>query len=437
MSSPTTAPPPPSPPSPSPPAKLAAIWPQPLEIIGVTGPIGSGKTLFGLTIDPRNTLVYDEEKSSKPYESLGFTRIDIHDEMQRQHPRGYRAIDVFTWWWNHAMSVPVGKYSVIMCDTFGLIENGLVDWVKANPGHFGHTEAQHKAKNGAMMWGDAAKHAKIILLAVAARCQTFIYTMHMGRKGDAENAPLVPKGGKTLMELPSLYLQMDLTADAKNRGQPPSATVLKTRLVSFGTDPATGAITTVPTLPPRLPAATPHAIRGYMAAPPEVGRLKPEEQVVEQRMSEDEKLLLRAQAAQAEAEAERLRVERLNRLRAEQGGTATTPVSAPAQAPAQAPAPPPTAPAPSANGTAAAPIRPEQMEELRQLRPHYFVQKSLESEPAQTAEWSRLLHGAHPGATSAKQLTEAEAARLITTLADAVPFLNARPGAGTAASTTA
>jgi hypothetical protein len=85
----------------------------------------------------------------------------------------------------------------------------------------------------------------------------------------------------------------------------PSATVLKSRLSH--TKIENGAISIVPVLPPRLPKATPDSIRTYIRTPPDYGRLKSDERVREEKLSDDERLMLQAQEAEsrrAAAEAE-------------------------------------------------------------------------------------------------------------------------------------
>ena len=72
------------------------LWQQPIPVIGLTGEYQSGKTLFGLSISPGpRTLVYDMEKSSLTYESIGFQRVDIGAEMLKLHPKGYAPIKLF------------------------------------------------------------------------------------------------------------------------------------------------------------------------------------------------------------------------------------------------------------------------------------------------------------------------------------------------------
>src|ERR1035438_6087571 len=154
------------------------IWPQPIEIIGVTGEYASGKTLFAVTIDPKNTRLYDTEKGSGSYEQLGINRVSVQDEMAKIKPNGYKPFDVFVWFWNDIKQIPKGKYSVIGIDTISEIEDGLVEWVDKNPGYFNHTAGQYMKMSG-IKWGDVKTLWKSILSDLSSKCQTFVFCAHM------------------------------------------------------------------------------------------------------------------------------------------------------------------------------------------------------------------------------------------------------------------
>lgn len=294
------------------------LWPQPIPVIGVTGPIGSGKTMFGLLCDPARTLVYDEENSSKSYGHLGMTRVDIHAELNRRYPNGYKPIQAFEWWANDVRArAPVGCFSLIMLDTVALIENGLVDWVEAHPDFFGHTAAQHRNQNGAIKWGDCAKLWKQTLLDLATRCDSFLFTTHMAdvftKEGD-RTGKLKPKGNKVLMEIASLYLELERKPGPGGElPQKPTAKVIKSRLISAPVvNPQTGEIEVLRVLPPRMPVATPHAIRQYFVKPAG-DKLAADERPADERLTDDQKLQLQADTARSNARAEELRAEREQR----------------------------------------------------------------------------------------------------------------------------
>jgi hypothetical protein len=316
------------------------LWPKTIEVIGCTGEYESGKSTFSVTISPGpDTLVYDFEKSTGSYEAdLRFIRVDVPNEMQKRFPNGYKPIDVFKWWLGHVHSIPAGQYRVIVADPASDIEQGLADYVLANPREFGKTPAQYM-KMAALMWGDMKAKWKQILADIAARCETFCFTTHQQAvwKGDKPSKERKAKGKETLFEMASLYLKFERK---KDKDAVPSAIVLKSRLSKIiVADDEDGTVTSIPLLPPRLPKATPAAVRRYMQNPPDYTALKPEELVGETTLSEDEKLLLRAQIADAERDtalAENEREERQGRL----GRVSNSPVvsstpqsSPPAQAP--------------------------------------------------------------------------------------------------------
>jgi hypothetical protein len=297
------------------------LWRQPIPIIGITGEFASGKTLFALSIDPAKTLLYDTEQSALSYESLGFRRVDVPHELLIAHPQGYRPIQVYEWWVQHVRSIAPGAYRVIALDTISELEAGLVEWVRSNPQHFGHTQAQY-ARMSALVWGDAKDLWKAILTDISARCETLVFASHLTTvwSGERPTGKRKPKGKVTLLELASLYVHLERRPDKQGKvPDKPSATVLKSRLASMRPNPQTGEIEIIPTLPPRLPVATPHAIRQYMLRPPNYSNLQADELAPEPALTDDERAELRLATAEAERDAEALRLQRLERQQAAAG----------------------------------------------------------------------------------------------------------------------
>lgn len=300
------------------------LWPQNIEIIGCTGEFASGKTLFALTIAPgvrpgtsdARTKVYDTEKSSGSYQGLKFDRVSIPDVMAKLKPAGYKPIDTFTWWWDDVKKTAPGRYDVIVIDTISEIEDGLVEWVGKNPTYFGHSSGQYLKMSG-IMWGDVKSLWKTILSDVSSRCQTFVFCAHMANvwAADKPTGKRKAKGKETLMELASLYLEMERKPD-KNGVVPakPSAILKKSRLTHMTLD-ENGDPKIVPCLPPRIPVCTPAEIRKYMNTPPDPDALKPEERAPEERLSADERAFMSLQQAEAERDAERMRLEVMNQRR--------------------------------------------------------------------------------------------------------------------------
>ncbi len=315
------------------------IWPGgiKIEVLGVTGEYAAGKTLFLLTIDPTNTLLFDFEKSAGTYEGLGFRRIDVPEVMGRKFPDGYKPIDTFRLWLTAIESIEPGKHSVIAVDTIGDIETGLADYVKSKHSDYGFKTAAAFEAMGGVFWGNVKSFWKQVLAGLATKCQTFAFTSHLRQKwvGGAPTTKREPTGKATLFELTSLYLWLERPTD-KHGKQPdkPSANVLKSRLADTRINPDTGEPEVIPTLPPRLPVATPAAIRKYILTPPDYAKLKVGERIQEKVMSADEKLLIENETAKAQQATQETALARLDRqaVLREQAGKA--PVSGVGPAPA-------------------------------------------------------------------------------------------------------
>jgi len=440
------------------------LFPQPIPIIGGCGEFASGKTLFGLTIDPKNTLVYDLEKSSESYTALGFTRIDVPLELQKRYPNGYKPLQVFEWWRDHVRSIPAGRYRAVMADPATDIESGVTEWVRNNAGYFGRTAAQYQKMSG-LLWGDMKELWKALLADLASRCEVFYFTVHMGSVWEGDRpvpGKRKPKGKSTLMELASLFLHFERKSDAKGNIAPkPAAVVLKSRLAHTRVSDD-GEISIIPALPPRLPVATPAAIRQYMNHPPDYTHLKPEEQAPEQLPTDDDRAAVRLATAEAERDAEALKLERVQRqqeaeernrqrkevadkqrqehenerlralAQAALNSRPTTAVASSAAPAAAASPPPPVSSAPTANGNgksqfaafqgsqqrasfSAHAITEEQLKLLGELRTAYFQGPLLHAADEARKDWWKAVL-AKRNVDTARALTQDQAAELIAKL---------------------
>lgn len=294
--------------------QLPPLWPnnQKLEIIGLTGPYESGKTLFICTIDPTRTVIFDTEKSSASYEqSLGFTRVDL------SKLSGKKPIELFQEWHKGVQRIQPGRFRVGGLDTVSEIESGLSDWVWENPAEFGHTRGQYEKMEG-LYWGDVKEYWKRVLTDLSSRFETFAFASHLRQEwsGNKPTGKQKPKGKETLMELASLYLWLERKPDDKGKVPvKPSARVLKSRLVTGRYNEQTGEFEGVPILPPRLPEATPFAIRQYMLNPPDYSKLKVGERVQSETMSADDRLLLETSKAEFERDAAQANLSRVEMMR--------------------------------------------------------------------------------------------------------------------------
>ncbi|HZZ79641.1 MAG TPA: AAA family ATPase [Gemmataceae bacterium] len=289
------------------------IFDKPIPIIGVTGEFESGKTRFALSLCPGpETLIYDTECSSEAYEEIGARRIDVPAEMLKRLPNGFKPIDTFQWWYSNVLSIPPGKFRVIALDVAEDIEGGLADWVWENPLQFNHTRAQYLKMSG-LYWGDVKAYWKSILLNIRSRCEIFVFSVHTAAVWGGDNKPIAgktrPKGKSTLMELATLFLHIErpLRADG-SKPEVPSARVLKSRLSHNKI--VNGSLVTKSILPPNLPQATPEAIRAYIARPADYSNLDVKELAVPVELSADDRAAIKLATAQAEADTERLRLER-------------------------------------------------------------------------------------------------------------------------------
>lgn len=402
--------------------RQSPLWPIPIPIIGLTGEKWSGKTLFALSIDPKHSLIYDTEKSSLSYQAgLGFDRVDVMAEMLAKYPNGHKPVDRFTWWLDNVRKIQPGKYSVIVCDTVNEIETGLADWVDAHPEFFGHTRAQYQKMSG-LKWQDVKDlWLSIIASDLASRCETFAFVTHMGDEwaaGGGRTGKRKPKGKDTLFQLASLFLQMERPKDrAGNVQQVPSAIVLKDRLAAFHTDPTTGEIKILPVMPPRLPKATPHAIRGYMLNPPDFSKLTDEERAPEVQITDDDRAEVRMRTAEAEARAEEARLARVGGASAYSQEVQPRPVSrcVPLSTSANG-ASPHVAPTATANVPVADDAGPtdDQLQTIAELRQTMFAMQGIDlegHEDEQDAKWREFI-----GADSVRSLTREECDELITVL---------------------
>lgn len=304
-------------------SNLLPIWGgKKIEILGLTGDFSSGKTLFALTIDPKNTLVIDVEKSSGSYEDLGesmkFTRIDLPNLVQSKCGSGYTALDTFRTWLDVIDKVKPGQYSVIVVDPITDLETGLVEWVKSRYDEYGFSSADKFEALGGVFWAKISEEWNKIFLDIATRCQTFVFTAHLKSvwKNGRATSEMIPKGKKTLFQLSSLYLFLDRDPRTKG-GQPPMkphAHVLKQRLVTM--NPTTGEMQAI--LPPRLEVATPAEIRKYIANPPDYDNLSADEKSEEREVDEMERLQMELQASENRKAAEEASLEKA-RLQSQKG----------------------------------------------------------------------------------------------------------------------
>ena len=237
----------------------------------------------------------------------------------------YTAADLFVAWRNSMQRVPPGKYLVGMLDTISEVEDGLTEYVRKNPTEFGYSFNQFD-KSAGLFWGAVKKEWKKLLTTAARKFETLVLTVHMRQEfhGARPTGRRVPKGKETIMDITSLYMTLTRKPKVGSKTIPlvPSATYGKSRLARV--NPETKKLEQL--LPPSIPDASPDGIRKYLQSPPDFNNLSLKERAApEETLSEDDKLALKSgiasdEAAKAQAELERIRLEKEIREEAKPAG---------------------------------------------------------------------------------------------------------------------
>ncbi len=284
-----------------------------IPVVVLAGEAGSGKTLWGLTADPNTilyndnmetpptTLVIDTEGSSESYsDMLNFKRIDLVETCVRLHTALYKPEHMFLEFEKIVKALQPGKYTVAMVDVITEIEDGMVEYILANPGKYGKTAAQF-AKAGGLMWGVMKAEEKRILMALASKVETLVITVHMKQpfKGGKPCGKRIPKGKEVLKDIASLYMILERKADARSK-EPPMVPSGRCNPPE-GKSRIMGIVNGKPhqMLPPYLKDASPNGIREYLSSPPDFGNLKLSERAKpEIEMTSDERLAINAGIAE-------------------------------------------------------------------------------------------------------------------------------------------
>ena len=291
------------------------LWPAPIPVLGVSAKIGQGKTTFILDI------------AAGPVH-----RIDIPAEMMKRHPGGYRPADTFAWFWAAVKAIPPGKFRVIGLDVGEEIDAGCADYVWEHPTEFNKTRQQFIQMSG-MYQGVVSSLWKSVLMDIASRCETFAFANHVGLVFDSSGKPIAgktkSKGRPVMKESASLYINLTREKDATGNLKDVPAGVVdlseggKSRLMTWAM--RGGVRKKVPVLPPRMPVATPQAIRDYFLNPPDTTALKDAEKAPERLITDDDRKAMDLEIARQQSETESLKLQRIEAERR----AAQTPVDVP------------------------------------------------------------------------------------------------------------
>jgi len=334
-----------------------------IPIVLLSGEIKCGKSLWGLLVDPNcrrprsevqpTTIWWDVEGSAETYAgSLNFDWKDVRKAVSDGYhlrvakagpndPKWRRILmetadvndspsaSLFRAWYLHLLSIEPGRYAVGGVDTFTPIQEGLIEWLRRHPEAFGRTSVQYDKASSMFLWPDV-KTMLSYILATDCRLlfETFVLTVHLKNEwaGGAKTGQRVAEGLDVLGKLASVILRLDRTPKAKEKDPPqkPSAIVGGlSRLMRFGAT----AEEDRPILPPRLPDASPDAIRAYIAAPPDFANLKPAERMPDQSLTEDQRLQIAAATAANNLAAEETAMTRLEMMRRAAGAPSAAVVS--------------------------------------------------------------------------------------------------------------
>lgn len=320
------------------------LWPKTgwgndvnIDTFGVSGDHASGKTTMGISIAPgkhpeghpfagkARTLVIDLEKSSTNYLEAGFDHVDapvlIEQFARKNEPnkKGYTSLQMLNWFKEFITKLPskegtfcgqpAFRYDVIMVDPLNDLDNGVMNYVRQNPGEFDLTPNQ---ASGSLAYGGVKKFWKQQLLLLAEKCRCFFFTTHMGTvwKHNEPTKERKVKGSSSLNEIATLRLTLERASSGiGERGVAifPSAVVTKCRISDNRTvmdEFGIATLETRPLLPPRLPVATISEIRKLIAKPLDYADLDAEFQVPEAAPpTEEEMLEKRIELAEAEERA--------------------------------------------------------------------------------------------------------------------------------------
>lgn len=219
------------------------IFPQDIPIIGITGDIGTGKTLFMLRaclpmilpdnknvgVEPKDILVIDKEKSSSTYQTvLKFDRIDIYDKILQTNSE-VKEYQLYKTLESIISELAYKQYKIIQVDPINEFEEGIKDYVMRYPEQYGYTANQFN-KMPALIWGCVKAALNNLIMLIAQKCECFVFVTHLGDIFLPDGRPTgkkKPRGKTTLMKNATLYFYLKRNTQVSFI---PDAKILKSRL---------------------------------------------------------------------------------------------------------------------------------------------------------------------------------------------------------------
>ncbi|KKL14016.1 hypothetical protein LCGC14_2520020, partial [marine sediment metagenome] len=110
----------------------------PIRVIGITGEMYDGKTLWMLMAHPNwraldkpsKVKVYDSEGSSESYVSMfNFTRVDLNTLAESSYGQSFKPPEYTKAFVEDLKATPKGEYDIIGLDTIQQIEEGIEETV--------------------------------------------------------------------------------------------------------------------------------------------------------------------------------------------------------------------------------------------------------------------------------------------------------------------
>jgi hypothetical protein len=298
-----------------------------IPVIGVTGPVFSGKSIFASSIRPEETLYIDGELSTASYqgEISGIPykrRVDLFEELRKEGKENPSPIDVFLCWKKIMDSAKDGEFQVAVTDPWDFIQAGLHDYIESKPDLYNRTSAQYK-KMTPMLWGDVKTwlHTYTAMFSKRMGDGSVVFINHEGEefKGGTTTGKKKTKGVNTIYQIASLYLNLERKPDKKGKipdkpaGYACESHRGKSRLVR--TKMVDGEIEFTPILPARIPDCTPAKIREYIGHPAGEGKPKAGELAPDEEMTDDDRLLIKQNIVSNELEIENSKLARLEGTR--------------------------------------------------------------------------------------------------------------------------
>jgi len=298
---------------------------QPLKIpmIGLVGGKGSGKTFAGSSLSPEETTEIAVEDSAVTYNFPFAKSYSMFKEVKASADNGIPSqLDCYMWFKD---LLPKIDTRILFIDPITDLQAGGYQYIVKNCEEFGLSPEQCRSSSG-LVWGALKAHLKLLLGRVSRNLETIIYTSHTGlvwKGGKPAPGKVKAKGVDTFYELASLVVYLKRDVDPATGKQPDAPVghitppMGKARLSRIEKLPD-GSYGGVPLLPPRIERFTWTEFRKSVNNPPNYAKLKKDQKADVETLSEDEKLILQAEIAENNAEAEQLKAERIAKTQAAQ-----------------------------------------------------------------------------------------------------------------------